>query len=438
MCYNLADQFNNALEWVNQILGIILIVFESIVVVGLRTMRARFLEKKQIYCCFSIAFCCILWICLALIPAYATSTGSIDNLRQQQQQMNQQHQSVVQDRDRLTNLQREAQKNLTGLKQNVQTTDSYIQESESRLQLAAQRLQKLEADLDVAERSYQERQVATVARLRYLQRSPASFGWAVLLESENISDFFSRRHQLKLVYQADQKILLKLNTQAKLIDQQKTEVEQQKNEIALIREQLLAQKADYQTQAQSQSELIQRLNSDRLALEAAQNQLERESKNLEVLIKQKVAEARSSEEAQTKTNSRTNIIIRGTGVMTYPSDAPTSSPFGWRIHPILGYRRFHAGLDFAASYGSKIRAADSGKVIFAGWYGGYGRAVIIDHGNGLTTLYGHTSELYVTEGQAVERGQAIGAVGSTGFSTGPHLHFEVRRNGTPVNPTDYL
>lgn len=352
--------------------------------------------------------------------------------------MNQQHQSVVQDRDRLTNLQREAQKNLTGLNQNVQTTDSYIQESESRLQLAAQRLQKLEADLDVAERSYQERQVATVARLRYLQRSPASFGWAVLLESENISDFFSRRHQLKLVYQADQKILLKLNTQAKLIDKQKTEVEQQKNEIALIREQLLAQKADYQTQAQSQSELIQRLNSDRLALEAAQNQLERESKNLEVLIQQKVAEARSSEEAQTKTNSRTNIIIRGTGVMTYPSDAPTSSPFGWRIHPILGYRRFHAGLDFAASYGSKIRAADSGKVIFAGWYGGYGRAVIIDHGNGLTTLYGHTSELYVTEGQAVERGQAIGAVGSTGFSTGPHLHFEVRRNGTPVNPTDYL
>ncbi|MEH1850210.1 MAG: peptidoglycan DD-metalloendopeptidase family protein [Nostoc sp.] len=401
-------------------------------------MRARFLQKKQIYCCFSIAFCCILCICLALIPAYAISTGSIDNLRQQQQQMNQQHQSVVKDRDRLTNLQGEAQKNLTGLKQNVQTTDSYIQESESRLQLAAQRLQKLEADLDVAERSYQERQVATVARLRYLQRSPTSFGWAVLLESENISDFFSRRHQLKLVYQADEQILVKLNTQAKLINKQKTEVEQQKNEIALIREQLLAQKADYQTQAQSQSELIQRLNSDRLALEAAQNQLERESKNLEVLIQQKVAEARSSEEAQTKTNSRTNIIIRGTGVMTYPSDAPTSSPFGWRIHPILGYRRFHAGLDFAASYGSKIRAADSGKVIFAGWYGGYGRAVIIDHGNGLTTLYGHTSELYVTEGQAVERGQAIGAVGSTGFSTGPHLHFEVRRNGTPVNPTDYL
>ncbi|MGF1935819.1 MAG: murein hydrolase activator EnvC family protein [Nostoc sp. ChiQUE02] len=395
-------------------------------------MRGRFLGKKQIYCCLSIAFCCILWACLALIPAYATSIGSIDTLRQQQQQMNQQHQGVVNERDRLTNLQQEAQKHLTGLKQNLQTTDSYLQESESRLQLATQRLQQLETDLAVAERSYQERQIATVARLRYLQRSPASVGWAVLLQSQNISDFISRRHQLKLVFQADQQILAKLNAQANLINQQKTDVEQQKNEIALIREQLLAQKSDYQTQAQSQTELIQRLNSDRLALEAAQNQLERESKNLEILIQQKVAEA------QAKTNSRTSIIIRGTGVMAYPSDASTSSPFGWRIHPILGYRRFHAGLDFAASYGSKIRAADSGRVIFAGWYGGYGRAVIIDHGNGMTTLYGHTSELYVSEGQAVERGQAIAAVGSTGFSTGPHLHFEVRRNGTPVDPANYL
>jgi murein DD-endopeptidase MepM/ murein hydrolase activator NlpD len=401
-------------------------------------MRARFLRKNLIFACLSLAFCCILWIFFSLIPVHATSTGPIDTLRQQQQQMNQQRQSVVKDRDRLTNLQQEAQKHLTGLNQNLQTTDSYLQESESRLQLATQRQKQLETDLAVAERLYQERQIATVARLRYIQRSPASVGWAVLLQSQNISDFISRRHQLKLVYQADERILQKLNAQANSINQQKTAVEEQKNEIALIREQLLAQKADYQTQAQSQSELIQRLNSDRLALEAAQNQLERESKNLEILIQQKVAEARARIEAQAKTNSRTSIIIQGTGVMAYPSDAATSSPFGWRMHPVLGYRRFHAGLDFAGSYGSKIRAADSGTVIFAGWYGGYGRAVIIDHGKGITTLYGHTSELYVTEGQTVERGQAIAAVGSTGLSTGPHLHFEVRRNGTPVNPADYL
>ncbi|MBE9210005.1 peptidoglycan DD-metalloendopeptidase family protein [Nostoc sp. LEGE 06077] len=379
----------------------------------------------------------VLCVCLVLISVsagYATTSASVDTLRQQQQQINQERQNVIQERDRLTNLQNAAQNRLTGINKNLNTTNNQIQDSESRLTQATQRLQKLEADLAIAQRTYEERQVATVARLRYLQRSHASQGWAVLMQSHNISDFISRRHQLKLVYQADQKILAKLNLQALQINQQKTDVEQQKNEIALIRQQLLAQKADYQTQAQSQSEFIQRLNSDRLALETAENQLERDSHNLESLIEEKVAAL----EGRSKTNSRNSIIIRGTGMFAYPSNAPTSSPFGWRVHPILGYRRFHAGLDFAASYGSTIRAADSGTVIFAGWYGGYGRAVIIDHGNGLTTLYGHTSELFVSEGQGVQRGQAIAAVGSTGFSTGPHLHFEVRRRGTPINPADFL
>ncbi|WP_339394227.1 murein hydrolase activator EnvC family protein [Nostoc sp. UHCC 0870] len=374
---------------------------------------------------------------LVWLPVSATPP-TVNNLRQQQQQINQERQNVIQERDRLTNLQQAAQNHLTGIAKHLQTTNSQIQESEARLQAATQRLQQLEGDLAVAERSYEERQVATVARLRYLQRSPISQGWAVLLQSRDISDFISRRYQLKLVYQADQQILAKLNQQANLLIKQKTEVEEKKNEVAVIREQLLAQKADYQAQAQSQSELVQRLNSDRLALEAAQNQLERDSQNLETLIQQKVAEARAREEAQAKANNRKNVFIGGTGLFALPSNARTSSSFGWRVHPILGYRRFHAGLDFAASYGSTIRAADSGTVIFAGWYGGYGKTVIIDHGRGITTLYGHSSELYVTEGETVQRGQAIASVGSTGLSTGPHLHFEVRRNGTPVNPADYL
>ncbi len=399
-------------------------------------MRAPFFAKQR-FCWWNLAIswviCIIFLLVIPALPVRAATNPSIDTLKQQQQQVKQQRQNVVKERDRLNNLQNAAQNRLTGIKQNLKTTDSHIQHSELQLKLAAERLQKLEADLAVAERSYEERQVATVARLRFLQRSPTSQGWGVLLQSENISDFISRRHQLKLVYQADQQILVKLNQQANSIVQQKTAVEQQKNEVALIREQLLAQKADYQAQAQLQSEVIQRLNSDRLALEAAQNQLEQDSKNLEILIQQKVAEA----QAKTNSNSK-SVIIRGTGMFAYPSDAPTSSPFGWRIHPILGYRRFHAGLDFAASYGSTIRAADSGTVIFAGWYGGYGKAVIIDHGGGITTLYGHTSELYVSEGQGVQRGQAIAAVGSSGLSTGPHLHFEVRHDGTPVDPANYL
>ncbi|WP_026100221.1 murein hydrolase activator EnvC family protein [Fortiea contorta] len=390
-------------------------------------MKAPIVQCIKFGWCWLMLYCMLLWLPVSATPA-------IDTLRQQQQQIQQQRQQVVRERDRLTNLQNAAENHLTGLKQNLKTTQSQIQDSESRLKLATASLQQLQVNLAQAERAYEQRRLATVTRLRFLQRrrsppqaSPASQGWGVLLQSRNISDFLSRRHQLKLVYQTDQQILTQLSAQANRINNQKSAVAQQKNEIALIRQQLLAQKADYQAQAQTQSELIQRLNSDRLSLEAAQNQLETDSRNLAILIQQKVAAA------QAKAN-----MIHGTGMLAYPSEAPTSSPFGWRIHPVLGDRRFHAGLDFAASYGSTIRAADSGTVIFAGWYGGYGKAVIIDHGQGITTLYGHTSELFVAEGQGVERGQAIAAVGSTGLSTGPHLHFEVRRHGTPVNPADYL
>ena len=130
--------------------------------------------------------------------------------------------------------------------------------------------------------------------------------------------------------------------------------------------------------------------------------------------------------------------MRGTGRFVFPANGSISSGFGNRIHPILGYSRFHAGIDFAASHGSAIRAADSGRVIFSGWYGGYGQTVIIDHGNGISTLYAHASRLLVNEGQNVQQGQSIAAIGSTGLSTGPHLHFEVRQNGNPVNPMAYL
>jgi murein DD-endopeptidase MepM/ murein hydrolase activator NlpD len=369
---------------------------------------------------------------ILVLPVSAATQGgsqSIETLQQQQQVMKQQRADLIQERDRLTNLQQAAQDHLTNLQQNLQMTDTQIQDSELRLQVANQHLQQLVNDLVAARNSYQKRQAATVARLRLLQRSRSHQGWAVLLQSQSLNDFLDRRRQLQLVYKSDEQVLTKLTALANRINKKTTAVEQQKNEIDLIRQQLLSQKADYQAAAELQEQVIGRLNSDRFALEAAQTQLDKDSQAIAVLIKQKVEQAKAIDKT---------IDVHGTGVFAYPSDAPTSSPFGWRMHPILGYRRFHSGLDFAASYGTTIRAADSGTVIFAGWYGGYGKAVIINHGKGVTTLYGHTSELYVVEGQTVKRGQAIAAVGSTGLSTGPHLHFEVRRDGTPVDPMAFL
>ncbi len=121
-----------------------------------------------------------------------------------------------------------------------------------------------------------------------------------------------------------------------------------------------------------------------------------------------------------------------------PSEGMITSPFGWRIHPIFGTREFHTGLDIANRAGTPVRAAEGGIVRFVGWMGGYGRLIIVTHANGLETSYSHLSAMLVALGQRVGRGQVLGRMGSTGWSTGPHLFFEVRRNGVAVDPTPFL
>lgn len=124
----------------------------------------------------------------------------------------------------------------------------------------------------------------------------------------------------------------------------------------------------------------------------------------------------------------------GSEAMRMPVAGHLTSGFGERFHPILGYERFHAGVDLGAPAGTPIVAAADGRVVSAGWAGGYGRAVEIAHAGGLETKYGHMSRIIAYAGETVRRGDVIGFVGSSGLSTGPHLHFEVMKNGRPVNP----
>ena len=131
-------------------------------------------------------------------------------------------------------------------------------------------------------------------------------------------------------------------------------------------------------------------------------------------------------------------LLGGSWPLAQPSEGMITSPFGWRIHPIFGTREFHTGLDIANRAGTPVRAAESGMVRFVGWMGGYGRLVVVTHANGLETSYSHLSAMLVALGQRVARGQVLGRMGSTGWSTGPHLLFEVRRNGVAVDPTPFL
>jgi murein DD-endopeptidase MepM/ murein hydrolase activator NlpD len=373
-----------------------------------------------------LAACLIFSLLTLAIPALAEP--SVDELRQQQQQIQQQRSTLNDQRDRLQTQEKSAQQTLGGLRNRIKATAAEITATERKLKAANQKLEQVKAALAKAEQHYQEMQGAMVARLRFLQRQQVGYGWSVLLESRSFNEFLDRRYQLRRVYQADRQLLQDLRTQADEIEQRRTTVEEQKNQITLLRQQFLAQKAEFEAQAQEQQENINRLRRDRKALEAAEAQLTKDSDSIADLIQQRLAEQAR----------RQGIPSVGNGQLSIPCDAPLTSGFGPRVHPILGYSRFHSGIDFGADYGTPIRAAEAGVVIFAGWYGGYGQTVIIDHGNAMSTLYAHSSELYVTEGEPVQRDQVIAAVGSTGLSTGPHLHFEVRFSGEPVDPMEYL
>jgi murein DD-endopeptidase MepM/ murein hydrolase activator NlpD len=374
-----------------------------------------------------------LTIALALFilttSAPVVAQTPIDQLQRQQSDLERKRATVTEQRDRVRRQENAAQTKLGGIQTHIKATSAQISANEQKLKAANQRLSQLQSDLSKVEAGYQQRQFATIARLKFLQRQQHIQGWAILLQSQNLNEFLDRRYQLQRVYKGDRQTLATLKTQSEKIEKNRRAVSTQKNTVALLTQELLAQKSEFQAQANAQKNNIDRLKQDRNALEAAEEQLSNDSNNIAALIQQRMDE---------QARSRIAVVIPSTGLMGYPTNGPITSPFGDRMHPILGYVRFHAGLDFGADYGSPIFAAQSGTVILAGWYGGYGQCVIVDHGNSTTTFYAHTSDLYVSEGESVQRGQAIAAIGTSGLSTGPHLHFEVRVGGEPVNPVNYF
>ncbi|MEB3295172.1 MAG: peptidoglycan DD-metalloendopeptidase family protein [Synechococcales bacterium] len=337
-----------------------------------------------------------------------------------------QSQQIRQERDRIQRLEQRAKTDLNQLNRSLKTTQQRLQVTSTTLDRSTARLNHLEQNLERSEVQYRQQQRGIVQRLQWLQRQPDRQGLTLLLQSDQLTEWLDRRHRLKRLYESERNALVTLQQQTDHLEHQRNQVEQQRNQILLLKQQLLAQQQQNQVRSTYQQQAIDRLTKDRRALEAALNQLTQDSASLSGLIRQRVSRDRQS------------VVVIGSGQLSYPVDAPVTSDFGWRIHPILGTQRFHGGIDFGADYGTVIRAAVAGQVLYADWYGGFGYTVILDHGNGITTLYAHCDGFYVEEGQSVQKGEPIAAVGSTGFSTGPHLHFEVRNNGEPIDPSAYL
>lgn len=181
---------------------------------------------------------------------------------------------------------------------------------------------------------------------------------------------------------------------------------------------------------------LQSAQKHRADVKAQYEELQKEQERIQQQIA--AAAARLEQSTGVKTNGDVNAIDSGTQWYFPLPGYAIGSDAGWRMHPILHYVRCHAGADIGAPSGTPIHAVEDGTVIMASWNGGYGNFTVIDHGNGLTSGYGHQSQISVSVGEHVKRGQVIGYVGSTGLSTGPHLHFEARVNGMPYSPKGWF
>lgn len=311
-----------------------------------------------------------------------------------------------------------ADKNLDEIAGAVEDTQSQLAKNLMEQKLVASDLAASTADMEkVRER--------VKRRIRSMYKQGPDSVYLVLAGSRDVAAFASRKAILERIAAEDRSLFDEAKLLRQRIADRKAKKDQVVAQVAALEKRQRTEKLRLQAAMSQKNILLSEVKKDISQLQAQLDDLDRQSNQLE------------SEISRYQSGGGTYVKPHK-GKLLMPTSGRLSSPFGYRIHPIAKTRRLHAGQDIAAPTGTTIKSAASGVVISAGRRGGYGNCIVVDHGGGLSTLYGHCSRINVRAGQKVSQGQKIGAVGSTGYSTGPHLHFEVRIKGKPVNPKGYL
>jgi murein DD-endopeptidase MepM/ murein hydrolase activator NlpD len=306
---------------------------------------------------------------------------------------------------------------LTDARNQVAVQSRYLSSNQEAWKKTKARLDELNDKKAIVEEKAKERVVAIYkkSQLRFIDS---------LIRSQSPTDYMDYLYFQRKVIDFDKKLLDTLKSQSEDIAKYGSSLEEETKRIEQIASKLKNIEEDIVYQQKKQKEILSKLRQETAMYESSERQLERES----IKLVYKISELSTGK----------NDNPESTGSFSYPVRAPITSPFGPRRHPIFGVRSMHSGIDLAAPYGTPIKASEGGVVIYSGWYGGYGKVVILDHAKGFSTLYAHLSSTKVAVGARVKQGEVVGFEGSTGYATGPHLHFEVREQGKPKNPVIYL
>ena len=359
-------------------------------------------------------------------------TNQLDSIQQQVNQQNAKKADaetvIVSVSEQLRQIEeqlRQAQQQLDSIQQQRISVENDITVNEKLLAEAQKRLEGREAVF------YKRvRDIYINGRLSYLD---------VVIGSKDFTDFANRLEILKRIIDSDIKLIEEIKKERAEIAARKQALEQSRAKLVEIEKAAAAKRAEIEQKKKEREVVLQKAQNDRATAMQAVEELNASSAQITALLKARQAErAAARAAAAAQQSSPTYSWVQGSGQLGWPVSGEITSPYGYRTHPIWGTTIYHSGIDIGVDEGTPVHAADGGVVIWSGWMGGYGYAVVIDHGNGLSTLYGHNSELAVDEGQSVAKGQVISYAGSTGNSTGPHVHFEVRVNGDPVDPMGYL
>lgn len=309
----------------------------------------------------------------------------------------------------------------------LETTSNNLQASRQQYSSMEAKLKNMEKDYNVSVSEFNKVDAQMKNRIRMVFKNQRTGMFELLLDAKDLNGLLDVIYFERIVIKNDYRRMMALKNKAAKLAKMKADIEAQRRYLAQAIENINSQQKTIQRAIAQNQSMINRLKTDRAAYERSERELARQSANLQSMI--------------SKGYGHSTVKTASGGFMK-PIAGRITSPFGWRTHPIFKSRTFHSGVDIGGpNYGS-IRASNSGRVIYSGWYGGYGKVVIIDHGtvNGkpTTTLYAHMSSTKVSAGQSVTKGQVIGLEGTTGYSTGPHCHFEVRINGKPNNPLNYI